>query len=90
MVIQFFLKNLHQLFLFPESLLQFPDPLVLLVLLQDVPGLETEAAQKYQTQNIKTDSQPESDLLPALERLPLFPLSFRGLTGEEAREEGRD
>ena len=40
-VIQFFLKNLHQLFLLPESLLEFPDPLVLLVL---VPGLQTEAA----------------------------------------------
>ena len=49
-VIQFFLKNLHQLFLFPQSLLKFPDPLVLFVLLQDVPGLQTEAEYKYQLQ----------------------------------------
>ena len=90
MVIQFFLKDLHQLFLFPESLLQFPDPLVLVVLLQNVPGLETEAVKISLVLHL-TIGQPYTPyLLPALERFPLLPLSLRGFTGEEAREEGLD
>ena len=76
------LQDLHELLLLPESVLQLPDPLVLLVLhaapVQVVHALTPVTGGGWSHQAG----------LYHLERLP--PLIFLNLDGEPAREEGRE
>ena len=80
--LQCHLQDLHELLLLPESVLQLPDPLVLLVLhaapVQVVHALTPATSGGW--------SQQAG--LYHLERLP--PLIFLSLEGEPAREEGRE
>ena len=80
--LQCHLQDLHELLLLPESVLQLPDPLVLLVLhaapVQVVHALTPVTSGGWSQQAGLYD----------LERLP--PLIFLSLEGEPAREEGRE
>ena len=76
------LQDLHELLLLPKSVLQLPDPLVLLVL-HAAPVQVVHALT-----SVTSGGQSQQDGYHHLERLP--PLIFLNFEGEPAREEGRE
>ena len=77
------LQDLHELLLLPKSVLQLPDPLVLLVLHHAAPVQVVHALTP-----VTGGGWSQQAGLYHLERLP--PLIFLSLDGEPAREEGRE